>query len=171
MSRAVLSLGSNLGDRERTIADALDDLDAANGVEVTQVSSLVETPALKLHGVDHDAPAYLNAIALIETTLAPAQLLAATSSIENGHGRVREERWGDRTLDIDIVTFDDLVQDDPQLTLPHPRAALREFVLVPWLEVDPQASLPGVGSIAALPAAAIPVARFSSSESRRGLRP
>lgn len=110
--------------------------------------------------MDEAAPAYLNAIAQISTTLSPSALLETTGEIEQGHGRVRIERWGDRTLDIDIVTFGDLRQDDPVLTLPHPRAGERAFVLVPWLQVDPDATLPGIGRIDALPAAAEDVRRY-----------
>jgi 2-amino-4-hydroxy-6-hydroxymethyldihydropteridine diphosphokinase len=157
---AILSLGSNLGDRERVIREAVADLAAVPGIEVLATSGLVETPALKPAGVDIDAPAYLNAIAHVATTLTPAALLAATSAIEHGHGRVRAERWGDRTLDIDIITFGELRQDDAALTLPHPRAHERAFVLVPWLEVDADASLPGTGRIDQLPAAAADVRRY-----------
>ncbi|MDQ1569537.1 MAG: 2-amino-4-hydroxy-6-hydroxymethyldihydropteridine diphosphokinase, partial [Actinomycetota bacterium] len=78
------------------------------------------------------------------------RLLAAVNVIELAHGRVREERWGDRTLDIDIVTMDGIVQRDEQLTLPHPRAAERAFVLVPWLDIDPDAELPGYGRVDSL---------------------
>jgi 2-amino-4-hydroxy-6-hydroxymethyldihydropteridine diphosphokinase len=157
---AVLSLGSNLGDRERNLREAVADLAAVPGVSIVATSGLVETAAVKPGGVDEAAPAYLNAIAQISTTLSPSALLETTGEIEQGHGRVRIERWGDRTLDIDIVTFGDLRQDDPVLTLPHPRAGERAFVLVPWLQVDPDATLPGIGRIDALPAAAEDVRRY-----------
>jgi 2-amino-4-hydroxy-6-hydroxymethyldihydropteridine diphosphokinase len=157
---AVLSLGSNLGDRERTIREAISDIGALPGVSILRASGLVETPALKPHGVDADAPAYLNAVVAISTDSAPDALLAALAGIETGHGRVREVRWGDRTLDIDIVTFGDHEQGDPALTLPHPRASERAFVLVPWLEIDPDAVLPGIGRIDGLPAASENVRRY-----------
>ena len=160
MSRAVLSLGSNLGDRESTIGDAIDDLAAVDGITVDAVSGFVETAALKPHGVDESAPAYLNAVVLVTTDLSPHELLGRTSTIENAHGRVREERWGDRTLDIDIVSYDDVVMQGDDLVLPHPRAVEREFVLVPWLEVDPDAQLPGIGRIDVLPAARVAVRRY-----------
>jgi 2-amino-4-hydroxy-6-hydroxymethyldihydropteridine diphosphokinase len=96
----------------------------------------------------------------VSTTLSPAELIARLNEIEASHGRVREVRWGDRTLDIDIVTFGDLIQDDPSLTLPHPRASERSFVLVPWLELDADAALPGIGRIDGLPAAAADVPRY-----------
>jgi 2-amino-4-hydroxy-6-hydroxymethyldihydropteridine diphosphokinase len=157
---AILSLGSNLGDRERSLRDAVADIAALDGVIVLGTSGLVETAAIKPTGVDATAPAYLNAVAKVLTTLSPTDLLARLNQVEANHGRVREVRWGDRTLDIDIVAYGDLIQDDPSLTLPHPRAAERSFVLVPWLELDPEAVLPGVGRIDGLPAAAANVSRY-----------
>ena len=150
---AVLSLGSNLGDREATLLDAVRDIAALPNVTLAASSGLVETAALKPSGVDNDAPAYLNAAVIVRTTLTPHELLAAVNAIELDHGRVREEHWGDRTLDIDIVTMGGLEIKDERLTLPHPQAWQRAFVLVPWLTVDPDAELPGFGRIDALPAA------------------
>jgi 2-amino-4-hydroxy-6-hydroxymethyldihydropteridine diphosphokinase len=147
---AVLALGSNLGDRGELLHDAVDALRATAGVEVRAVSPAVESVAIKLSGADPDAPRYLNAVVLIDTLLSPGELLAEAHRIEAEHGRVRAERWGDRTLDIDIVDFDGLESADPELTLPHPRAAERAFVLAPWLAVDPDAELPGRGRVAAL---------------------
>ena len=158
--RAILSLGSNLGDRAGTLAAALDDLLALDGIRLVRVSGIVETAALKPDGVDAAAPAYLNQVAELVTTLEPEALLAALNRIELGHGRVREERWGDRTLDIDIVTMGGLQLQTDALTLPHPRAAERAFVLVPWLELDAEARLPGIGAIAELPAAHESVSRY-----------
>ena len=149
---AVLSLGSNLGDREATIREAVAAIAAVPGVRVVAASGLVETPALKPDGVDEDAPAYLNATLRVRTGLSPQQLLEATSAIESDLGRVRAERWGDRTLDIDIITFGGLSVSSDSLTIPHPRAATRAFVLAPWLEVAPKATLGGV-SVAELLAA------------------
>jgi 2-amino-4-hydroxy-6-hydroxymethyldihydropteridine diphosphokinase len=146
----ILSLGSNLGDREATILDAVRDIRAIDGVTVVAVSTLVQTPALKPHGVDITAPAYLNAAVAIRTSLAPEEFLAELAAIERTHGRIREERWGDRTLDIDIVTLGDITQSSDVLTLPHPRAATRAFVLAPWLELDPDAVLLGHGRIDSL---------------------
>jgi 2-amino-4-hydroxy-6-hydroxymethyldihydropteridine diphosphokinase len=147
---AVLSLGANLGDREATIRSAVDALGGLDGVTVDAVSTLFETPALTLSGVDLEAPAYLNAVALIHTILPPHALLDAVNAVENDFGRVREERWGDRTLDVDIVDYDGRELHDERLTLPHPRAAERGFVLIPWLDVDPDAMLTGHGRVAAL---------------------
>jgi 2-amino-4-hydroxy-6-hydroxymethyldihydropteridine diphosphokinase len=159
-SVAILSLGSNLGDRERNIRDAVVDIATLARVTVVGTSGLVETAALKPAGVDYSAPAYLNAIAKVHTTLSAAELHARLGEIETRHGRVRDVRWGDRTLDIDVITFGDLILDDPTLTLPHPRAAERSFVLVPWLQLDPDAELPGIGRIDGLPAAAADVSRY-----------
>jgi 2-amino-4-hydroxy-6-hydroxymethyldihydropteridine diphosphokinase len=150
---AVLALGSNLGDREATIRAAVADLDAADGIRVEQLSPLVETPALKLSGVDQHAPAYLNAVVVVDTVLGPHDLLDAVNAVEQQHGRTREERWGDRTLDIDIVDYDGRELDDARLTLPHPRAWERGFVLVPWHAIRPDAQLAGHGPIDVLLAA------------------
>lgn len=147
---AVLAFGSNLGDRVATIRAAMDVVDAEPGIRVDARSGLVESTAVKLSGADADAPRYLNAIALVSTTLDPYTLLDVVNRIEAQFGRVRAERWGDRTLDIDIVDFDGRELDDERLTLPHPRASERGFVLVPWAQVDPQAQLARYGSVAAL---------------------
>ncbi|HWU59285.1 MAG TPA: 2-amino-4-hydroxy-6-hydroxymethyldihydropteridine diphosphokinase [Microbacteriaceae bacterium] len=149
----VLALGSNLGDRAATIRAAVTALDAVAGVRVRATSGLVESAAVKLSGVDADAPRYLNAVALALTTLDPYALLDAVNRIEADFGRVRAERWGDRTLDIDIVDYDGRRLNDERLTLPHPRAAERAFVLVPWAQLDPDARLDGHGSVAELAAA------------------
>lgn len=141
----VLALGSNLGDRESTLRNAVQAISRIDGVSVEAASSLVQTPALTLAGVDHSAPAYLNAVVLARSALEPHVLLEQLQHVETEYGRVRDERWGDRTLDIDIVTFAHLLVDDEKLTIPHPRAAERAFVLVPWLQLDPGAALPGLG--------------------------
>jgi 2-amino-4-hydroxy-6-hydroxymethyldihydropteridine diphosphokinase len=150
---AVLSIGSNLGDREALLRAAVADIAALDGVVVIAASRLVETAALKPHGVDTSAPSYLNAAVMVRTTLDPEALLDSLNAIEARHGRVREEAWGNRTLDIDIVTVDDIVQTTDRLILPHPRAAERSFVLIPWLDIDPDATLPGIGRVDSLPAA------------------
>lgn len=152
MTRAVLALGSNLGDREETIRAGIRAIDDLPGVALQAASGLVETPALKPEGVDLDAPAYLNAVVAVTTTLDPHDLLAALNGIERELGRVRSTRWGDRTLDIDIITFGADAIDTPDLTVPHPRAAGRAFVLAPWLQIEPHAALPD-GAVADLLAA------------------
>lgn len=147
---AVIALGGNLGDRKATMLAAVRELAETQGIEVTAISRVIETAALRQSGVDPDAPAYLNAVVLVTTTLTPGDLLTALNRIEQAHGRVRSERWGDRTLDLDIIDFAGISSSSERLTLPHPRAFERDFVLRPWLEVDPDAELPGHGSVAAL---------------------
>ena len=154
MSRAVLSLGANLGDRAATLAEALDGL-AADGL--VAVSALFETPPWG----PVEQPPYLNAIALVDGPRDAAGWLARAHELEQAAGRTREVRWGARTLDVDVVlvTYDDgapVVSDDPALTLPHPRAHERAFVLVPWSTLDPAAELPGRGRVADLLAALPP---------------
>ena len=149
-AHAVIALGANLGDRQATMLAAVRELADADGVELTAISPVIETAALRPEGVDHEAPAYLNAVALVTTTLTPDALLDVLTGIEKAHGRIRAERWGDRTLDLDIVDFAGLVSTSERLTLPHPHAFERGFVLRPWLAVDPDAVLPGHGRVADL---------------------
>lgn len=119
---------------------------------VTEVaaSAPISSVAVTAHGVDPDAPGYLNAVAILTTRLAPTILLGYLHGIEERHGRVRRERWGDRTLDLDLIAYGDVTSDTESLTLPHPRAAERDFVLEPWLSLDPDAVLPGAGRVADL---------------------
>jgi 2-amino-4-hydroxy-6-hydroxymethyldihydropteridine diphosphokinase len=138
---AVIALGSNQGDREALLREAVRELDALDGVQVTAASGIVETLALKTYGVDESAPSYLNAVVLARVALSPEELLEALHGIEARLGRVREEVWGDRTIDLDIVDFGGLHRTEPSLTLPHPRAWERAFVLAPWLQVQPDAVL------------------------------
>lgn len=147
---AVVAYGANLGDRRATVLAAMRELADADGVEVTAVSDAIESIALKPQGEDPSAPPYLNGVALLRTTLSPGELLALLHRIEAAHGRVRVERWGDRTLDLDLIDYDGERRDDPALVLPHPRAAERDFVLRPWLQVDPDAVLVGHGRVADL---------------------
>lgn len=147
---AVLALGSNLGDRGEHIYGAVERLGTIDGVTVVKTSPIVESYALTVTGIDETKPKYLNAVALIRTQLKPKALLAACKQVESEHGRVRLEKWGSRTLDIDIVTYADLIKDTKELTIPHPRAYQRAFVLVPWALADAQAVLPGHGLVANL---------------------
>jgi 2-amino-4-hydroxy-6-hydroxymethyldihydropteridine diphosphokinase len=143
----ILALGSNLGDRAATLIQAVQDLFVVDGLELSDVSPLWESVAIKLDGVDQAAPRYLNGVVAGTYVGDPLALLAAVNAIEAEHGRVRAERWGDRTLDIDIIVLGDLVRTDARLTLPHPLAYARDFVLAPWLDVDPDAALPGHGPV------------------------
>ncbi len=149
--RAVVSLGSNLGNRLETLQGAIDALADTPGLRVKAVSPVYETDPW---GVEPGSqPDYLNAVVLIKTTLPPSSLLERAHAIEEAYFRVRDERWGPRTIDVDIVSYQGVVCEDPVLTLPHPRAHERAFVLVPWHDVDPDAELPGRGPVADLLAA------------------
>ncbi|MEV5340235.1 2-amino-4-hydroxy-6-hydroxymethyldihydropteridine diphosphokinase [Streptomyces sp. NPDC052676] len=146
--RAVLSLGSNLGNRLETLQGAIDALEDTPGVRIKAVSPVYETEPW---GVEPGSqPSYFNAVVVLKTTLPPSSLLERAHAVEEAFHRVRDERWGARTLDVDIVSYDGVVSDDPRLTLPHPRAHERAFVLAPWHDVDPDAQLPGRGSVADL---------------------
>jgi len=142
----VLSLGANLGDPLGALTSALEALAQTEGVEVLAISSFYGTAPIG----GPDQPDYINAVAVLETTLAPMAILDLAHQIEADHDRVRQERWGPRTLDIDLVVYDDVVSEDPTLTIPHPRAHQRAFVLVPWHELEPDAVLATFGRIADL---------------------
>lgn len=146
VARAVLSLGSNLGDRMAALQGAVDLLSAGEGVTPVTVSPVYETAPVG----GPDQGAFLNAVLVVDTVGAPKELLELARSAERAFERVREVRWGPRTLDVDVITFGDTTDDDPELTLPHPRAHLRAFVLRPWLDTDPGAVLPGRAPVAAL---------------------
>ncbi len=128
---ACIALGANLGDRRGAIRSAIDAIGALPGVLSSRASSVIETEPVGPPG----QPMYLNAVVRVETTLGPRELLEALLAIEAGHGRERRERWGARTLDLDIVLFGDAVIDEPGLTVPHPRFRDRLFVLGPLAEV------------------------------------
>jgi 2-amino-4-hydroxy-6-hydroxymethyldihydropteridine diphosphokinase/dihydroneopterin aldolase/2-amino-4-hydroxy-6-hydroxymethyldihydropteridine diphosphokinase len=152
-AHVVLALGSNLGDRAATLAAAVAAITDLPGLTNIACSPVYESVAVKLSGVDKNAPQYLNAVLTCDYTKTPYDLLDAVNAVEAEHGRVRAERWGDRTLDIDLVIFGDLSLDDDRLHLPHPRAASRDFVLTPWLDLDPEALLTGYGPVHVLLAA------------------
>ena len=148
MSRAVLSLGGNLGDRAGHVRAALVAL-REHGLVARSI--LYETPPWG----PVEQPPFLNAIAVVRGDRDAAGWLALAGELEQAAGRTREVRFGPRTLDVDVITVteDDgtpVVSDDPVLTLPHPRAHERAFVLVPWLALDPRAELPGHGRVADL---------------------
>lgn len=138
--RAVLALGSNLGERSTTLSEAVTELTSDPAVRMCRVSDIVQTKPV---GGPADQPDFLNLVLEVETTLAPLQLLHHCQAVEQRHHRIREVRWGPRTLDVDIITYGDAISDDETLTLPHPRAAGRAFVLQPWAWMDPEARLGG----------------------------
>ncbi|WP_433435757.1 2-amino-4-hydroxy-6-hydroxymethyldihydropteridine diphosphokinase [Nonomuraea sp. CA-141351] len=145
--KVVLALGSNLGPRFQTLQGAVDTLFDAPGLEFVRASPVYETDPV---GGPPGQKPYLNAIVIAETTLAPRTLLERAQGVENAFGRVRAERWGPRTLDVDLIVVGDTVCDEPELTLPHPLAHERAFVLVPWVKADPDGVLPGRGRVAEL---------------------
>ncbi|WP_435749152.1 2-amino-4-hydroxy-6-hydroxymethyldihydropteridine diphosphokinase [Microbacterium sp. PMB16] len=149
-ARAVVALGANLGERHATIRAAAERIARLPLVSDVRLSRLFDTVALRVDGPDPDAPGYVNAVALVTTRLAPEILLGMLHAIEDENGRERRERWGDRTLDLDLIAYGDVASDEPRLQLPHPRAAERLFVLDPWLDLDPDAELPGHGRVADL---------------------
>jgi 2-amino-4-hydroxy-6-hydroxymethyldihydropteridine diphosphokinase len=149
--RAFVALGGNLGDVAATFAAALACLDQLPGTSVRARSSLYRNPPLG----DAAQPEYLNAVAAIDTTLAPPELLQALLAIERRFGRTRDPgaRWTPRTLDLDLVLYGDRVVDAPGLHVPHPALHERAFVLVPLAEIAPDAVVPGRGPVDALLAA------------------
>jgi 2-amino-4-hydroxy-6-hydroxymethyldihydropteridine diphosphokinase len=147
-TRAVLALGSNLGARNETLSEAVADLVDRPEVRLLAVSPIVQTKAV---GGPSGQPDFLNMVISVETSLEPLELLRHCQSVENKHHRVREVHWGPRTLDVDVIVYGDLQSEDPVLTLPHPFAAVRAFVLFPWAPMVPAATLNGqpVGELAA----------------------
>jgi len=139
--KAVIALGSNLGNRELYIDSAVAEL--AKIIEITHLSTNHETDPVG----GPEQPKYLNAIAIGETELDPRELLIVMLEIENKLGRKREVHWGPRTIDLDLIVFGDEIIDSETLVLPHPRAHERKFVLEPWLEIEPDAYIPGIGEI------------------------
>ena len=149
-TRAVLALGSNLGQREQNLNLALEQIKSFPATDFIAVSSFHETIALTEAGEDSTKPSYLNAIAIIETDLTVEEVFSRTSAIETELGRIRETKWQDRTIDVDLISFGELQLANEALTIPHPRSHERLFVLKPWLEIDPMAELIGYGKISDL---------------------
>lgn len=138
VTAAYLGLGANLGDARGTLAAAVDALRELG--DVRAVSPVYETDPVGLE----DQPAFLNAVAVVDTALEPYELLAALLAIEARFGRERTVRWGPRTLDLDVLAIDGVELDDPRLTVPHPRLAEREFALRPLADVAPDLAIDGV---------------------------
>jgi 2-amino-4-hydroxy-6-hydroxymethyldihydropteridine diphosphokinase len=141
MTRAYVGVGANLGDREATIRAAIETLPA-----VVAVSKLRETDPV---GVV-DQPPFLNGAVALETELAPRDLLAVLLAVERELGRERRERWGPRTIDLDLLLYGDEAIDEPGLTVPHPRLHERRFALEPLVDLDPDVAIPGRGRVADL---------------------
>ena len=141
LRKVVYSIGSNLGDRLSNLQGAVDALRDTPDVIVVDVSSVYETEAV---GGPGNSPAFLNIVVVAETTLEPRTLLERAQAIEDAYGRDRSGgRWSPRTLDVDLIVVGGSQLDQPDLTLPHPLAGDRGFVLVPWAEIDPKGTLPG----------------------------
>lgn len=148
MTRAYIALGANLGDREQTIQAALAELEATPGVEVTAVSTLIETEPVGYV----DQPRFLNGAAALETSLPARELLDLLLAVERRFGRAREgvPPQGPRTLDLDLLLYGAARIEEPGLRIPHPRLHERRFVLEPLAELDPSLEVPGKGKIQTL---------------------
>jgi 2-amino-4-hydroxy-6-hydroxymethyldihydropteridine diphosphokinase len=148
VTTAFVGIGSNLGERERQIAAALEQLAVENGIELIAVSTLRETEPVGYQ----EQPRFLNGAAQIETVLPARELLKRLLAIEAGLGRVRGEgpRFGPRTIDLDLLLYGAETIGEPGLTVPHPRLAERRFVLEPLAELDPNLEIPGLGPVQAL---------------------
>lgn len=150
LTRSVLALGSNLGERAGTLQAAVAALVDRPEVRLQNVSPVVTTKPV---GGPAGQPDFLNMVIAVQTSLSAMELLEHCQAVEMFHHRTREVRWGARTLDVDIISYGETISTDPVLTLPHPRAAERAFVLYPWSLMEPNATLAGQ-SVAALAAAA-----------------
>ncbi|NKB52134.1 MAG: 2-amino-4-hydroxy-6-hydroxymethyldihydropteridine diphosphokinase [Rhizobiaceae bacterium] len=137
--RAWLGLGGNIGDVKRAMAQALQGLNAHPAVAVQLISAIYKTPPWGME----DQPWFLNCCAQIETSLSPEEILELCQDAERQGKRERNVRWGPRTIDIDIVAFEDCEQTEQRLTIPHPRATERAFVMVPLAEIAPQLIIAG----------------------------
>ncbi|MGQ0625599.1 MAG: 2-amino-4-hydroxy-6-hydroxymethyldihydropteridine diphosphokinase [Sporichthyaceae bacterium] len=146
--RAVLSLGSNVGDRAMNLQNAVDAILDAPGIWGLSVSPVYETRPEQ----PEDGPSFLNAVLVVDTEMSGATLLERCHAVEEAFGRARigQDRRGPRRLDVDVIALADRVLDDPAITLPHPRAHQRAFVLVPWHDVEPDAALATRGKVADL---------------------
>ena len=139
---AYIGLGANLGSRGKTLQAALAELGRCKGVRVVRVSSFIDTEPV---GGPAGQPRYLNAAAELRTTLAPEELLAVLRQVEDAFGRTREQHWGPRTLDLDLLLYQDRVIATPALQVPHPRMHERRFVLEPLCQIAPDAVHPVLG--------------------------
>jgi 2-amino-4-hydroxy-6-hydroxymethyldihydropteridine diphosphokinase len=149
MTAAWIGLGSNLDDPRRQVLDAIDEVDGLAETRLVRRSALYMSQPMG----PQDQPDFINAVAVVETSLEPLDLLAALQGIELKHARRRERHWGPRTLDLDLLLYGDSVIDHPDLEVPHPGIAERSFVLLPLAEVSPGIGIPGIGTVEALLAA------------------
>ncbi|MDU1224955.1 2-amino-4-hydroxy-6-hydroxymethyldihydropteridine diphosphokinase [Varibaculum cambriense] len=147
--QVVVAMGGNLGEVSDTFREVIAQLSKTRGIGVVEVSPLVRTAPV-LSEEQEEQPDYLNAVVILSTVLSPRELLRVLQNLEDEHGRVRSERWEARTLDLDIIDYQGVTSEDERLTLPHPRASQRAFVLLPWSLVAPTAELAGVGEVVVL---------------------
>lgn len=147
--QVVVAMGGNLGEVSATFREVVAQLSQTSGIGVVEVSPLVRTAPV-LSEDQEEQPDYLNAVVILSTMLSPLELLQVLQKLEDEHGRVRSERWGARTLDLDIIDYQGVTSKDERLILPHPRASQRAFVLLPWSLVAPAAELTGVGEVVVL---------------------
>ena len=147
MAIAYIAMGSNLDGPVEQLLKARHSLDAMPSIRVLADSGLYSSQAMTLLGDDRPQPDYINAVAKLETRLSPIELLDQLQAIETAQGRVRLERWGPRTLDLDILLYDDMQLNELRLTIPHPAMAQRNFVLYPLQNIDPGLHIPGLGDL------------------------
>ncbi len=139
----MIAVGANLGAAVLVVGEALDTLADRLDGDLVARSSLYRTAPVG----GPEQPDFINAVAIVDSDLEPSEILARLQAMESESGRVRDVRWGPRTLDLDVIVAGDVVSDDPKLTIPHPRAHERAFVLIPWVEIDPLAQIPGIGAV------------------------
>lgn len=147
--RVFVGVGSNLEDPIKQVRKAIAALDETQGITRVATSSLYASPPMG----PADQPDYVNAVVEIKTLLSPSAVLTALQAIENMHGRVRERRWGPRTIDLDLLAYADVTMHDERLQLPHPGVAVRAFVLQPWAEIAADFDVIGMGKVEVLAAA------------------
>jgi 2-amino-4-hydroxy-6-hydroxymethyldihydropteridine diphosphokinase len=150
LRRAAFALGSNLGDRLDFLQGAVDALTDSPEIVAVAVSPVYETDPV---GGPPGQPKFLNAVLVVDTTLSPRSMLERAMATEIAYGRTREEPNGSRTLDVDVLAVGDVTADDEDLKVPHPRLAQRAFVLMPWSDVDPEFTVPGLGKVIELSSA------------------
>lgn len=140
---AVIALGANEGDRLQYLKNAVLALESLPAINITKKSSIYQSQAV---GGVTEKP-FLNAVVEVQTELTPHQLLKVLQEIEIQNGRIRKEKWGDRTLDLDLISVENIIIETEDLTIPHPLAHQRSFVLIPLYEIDPAANLPNYGIV------------------------
>jgi 2-amino-4-hydroxy-6-hydroxymethyldihydropteridine diphosphokinase len=144
--RAYIGLGSNLDSPQQQVLSAIAEITALDGVQAVEASSLYRSLPMG----PQDQPDYINAVIAVDTSMDPHALLDALQRLEQDHGRKRLRHWGERTLDLDIIVYDDLILTDERLHIPHPGLAERAFVLYPLAEVAPSLQVPTFGPVSEL---------------------